>query len=52
MEMKQKEMRKKQDDVKTHKRLQREVKIQTIKEKKFQDELLNHQKSLNYKRNA
>lgn len=52
MEMKQKEMRKKQDESKTQKKVQREVKIQTIKEKKFQDELLNHQKSLNYKRNA
>ncbi|CDW83414.1 UNKNOWN [Stylonychia lemnae] len=52
MEMKQKEMRKKQDESKSQKKIQREVKIQTIKEKKFQDELLNHQKSLNYKRNA
>lgn len=45
-------MKKRTEDSKVQKRVQREVKIQSIKEKKFQEELLNHQKSLNYKRNA
>lgn len=51
-EMKQKEARKKHEDSKSHKKVQREVKTQQIKERKFQEELLNHQKSLNFKRNA
>lgn len=50
--MKTKEARKKDEQGKVEKRLQREARIQAIKERKFQDELLSHQKSLNYKRNA
>ena len=50
--MKTKELKKKEEDAKLEKRLQRESRIQSIREKKFQDELLQHQKSLNYKRNA
>jgi hypothetical protein len=52
MEMKQKEYRKKYENDKVQKKLQREMKIQAIKEQKFQEEMNNHQKSLNYKRNA
>ena len=35
-------MKKRTEDSKTQKKLQRELKIQQIKEKKFQEELLNH----------
>ena len=51
-EMKTREMKKKDEDAKTEKRLQRESRTQTIRERKFQEELLSHQKSLNFKRNA
>jgi hypothetical protein len=51
-EMKQRESRKRIEDTKGQKSVAREQKIQSIKERKFQDELLNHQKSLNFKRNA
>jgi hypothetical protein len=34
------------------KQLQRELKLKQIREKKFEEELLNQQKSLMYKRNA
>ncbi len=50
--MKAKEMKKKDEDVHVEKRLQRESRTQAIRERKFQEELLSHQKSLNYKRNA
>lgn len=51
-EMKAKQVKKKDEDSKLEKRLQREQRIQAIRERKFQEELLQHQKSLNYKRNA
>lgn len=51
-ETKQRETKKKIEDSKSHKSIAREQKIQTIKERRFQDDLLNHQKSLNFKRNA
>ena len=51
-EMKTKEQRKKEEEGKVEKRMQRETRIQSIRERKFQEELLQHQKSLNYKRNA
>jgi hypothetical protein len=50
--MKTKEQRKKEEEGKVEKRMQRETRIQSIRERKFQEELLQHQKSLNYKRNA
>jgi hypothetical protein len=46
------EVKKKVDETKSAKIVAREHKIQSIKERKFQDELMNHQKSLNFKRNA
>lgn len=52
LEMKQKQHRRRFDDDKVQRSLMREQKIQTIKERKFQEELVNHQKSLNFKRNA
>ena len=52
LEIKAKEMKKREEDAQIQKRLQRESRIQSIREKKFQEELLSHQKSLNYKRNA
>jgi hypothetical protein len=51
-DMKQRNTRKAVEDQKLEKKLMREHKIQAIKERKFQEELLNHQKSLNFKRNA
>jgi hypothetical protein len=45
-------MKKREEEAHVEKRLQRESRIQAIREKKFQEELLSHQKSLNYKRNA
>ena len=51
-EVKQRETKKRLEGSKNQKSVAREQKIQTIKERKFQDDLLNHQKSLNYKRNA
>ncbi len=51
-ELKAREMRKTTEDAKVEKRTQRDSKIQTIRERKFQEELLQHQKSMNYKRNA
>ena len=51
-EMKTREQRKNTEKGKDEKRLQRESRIQAIRERKFQEELLSHQKSLNYKRNA
>ena len=52
LEIKAKELKKREEDAQVEKRLQRESRIQAIREKKFQEELLSHQKSLNYKRNA
>lgn len=40
------------EDEKIQKQFMREQKIQTIKEKKFEEDLINQQKSLMYKRNA
>ncbi|TNV71269.1 hypothetical protein FGO68_gene536 [Halteria grandinella] len=51
-ELKAKEFKKKDEDTKQEKRVQRESRIQAIRERKFQEELMQHQKSLNYKRNA
>jgi hypothetical protein len=50
--MKTREHRKQTEEGKVEKRNQRESRIQAIRERKFQEELLSHQKSLNYKRNA
>jgi hypothetical protein len=50
--VKTRETKKRIDETKSNKIMHREQKIQTIKERKFQEELMNHQKSLNYKRNA
>jgi len=51
-EIKAKEMKKMGEDGKQEKRVKRESRIQAIRERKFQEELFQHQKSLNYKRNA
>jgi hypothetical protein len=51
-ELKAKEFKRKDEDVKQERRIKRESRIQAIRERKFQDELQQHQKSLNYKRNA
>jgi len=51
-DMKQKHQKKRHDESKVQRSVMREQKIQAIKERKFQEELFNHQKSLNYKRNA
>ena len=40
------------EDQKMEKQLQRESKMQTIKDKKFEEDLINQQRSLMYKRNA
>ena len=51
-ELKARELRKKDEDQLVEKRIQREQRIQAIRERKFHEELMAHQKSLNYKRNA
>ena len=51
-EAKAKEFKKQGEEGKVEKRQHRDSKTQAIRERKFQEELLQHQKSLNYKRNA
>jgi hypothetical protein len=51
-EQKAKEVKRKEEDSKIERRLRRETRIQAIRERKFQNDLMQHQVSLNYKRNA
>lgn len=51
-DVKTKEARRKDEEGKQERRLQRESRIQAIRDRRFQEDLLQHERSLNYKRNA
>ena len=51
-EAKMREYKKNDQQRVVEKQLQRESKIQSIKDRKFEEDLMNQQKSLNFKRNA
>lgn len=51
-DVKTKEARRKDEEGKVERRLQRESRIQAIRDRRFQEDLLQHERSLNYKRNA